>query len=314
MAARHLRAKPAAKPASGLLAFFSLPRIIGLMLIIIAAITFALQTVGGALALLMAGLALVLARTAYANSVLESFIGSFRRWFVIITTALYDTVFWLLLFISGKTLGKLLVAIAGSLTGVDTTAQGIAALEIVQANNALIRGAFAGVILSSLAWIIVLFLAHTAARWLVWQAITERKALFKRWLGGNALWWAVWILPGVLFGLGLRPEYATIGFGLLSAIFIHLGSIYHRALVHNAPRAALAKAFGTGLGRLHRFIVPYALALMTYIILFQPFRFIPLAGRSQIAVYLVFSILFLGWLRVFLDAVLARNMPQEGRA
>jgi hypothetical protein len=285
-------------------------RLIGILAVIIAVITLTGRFSFSAAALLAGGVALVLAPRRHAERVLDAFTASLQRWPAIITVAFLDALYWLVIFLSGKTLGKALLAIAQGIRGVDTTAQGLAAIAAVEANTSAIRGVFGGILGSLLAWLAVSFLAYAGSRWLMWQSIRSVRSPFPRWLAGNALWWLIWLLPVVLFVIGLQPAYIGIGAGVVFGLYIHLGGPFHRALVTMPARKAIGHAFTMGLGRIHRFIVPWAFALLVYTILYQPLRFIP-AGRAQAAGFIVLVVLFLGWHRVFSDNVIREVVLPE---
>jgi hypothetical protein len=299
-------------PPRGWRSLLTAPRAIGLAAAVIAILSLLLASSLSAYILLAAAAALILAPSGHAGAVLDVFAASFRRWPVIITAAFYDSLYWLVLILSGTAFGGILKSVIAGLRGVDAGAQGLAALQVVEANTATIRGVYAGIIGSTITWLALAFLAYVASRWLIWQAIRSARSPFPRWLAGNALWWLIWLVPVVLFVVGVQPAYAGLGVSLVFILYVHLGAGFHRTLIKESSRAAVGTAFGLGFGSIHRYIVPYAFAVLVYLILFQPLRLLPVAGRMQTAGFIIFVVLFLGWLRTYMDQAIERVISKPG--
>ena len=278
------------------------PRIIGIVLLVIGILGYLAQK-SNSIVIGIAGIILIIAPTKHTSHVLELFIDTFKRWKIIIITALYDAIYWL--FVYG-----IIYFFKWQLQKAAANAQATAVLSGVMTPEAAepTANALQGFVFTifggaAIAFILCL-LAYTLARGMIWATIADKKPdkkLFIKMLGANAGWWAIWGILFVLIALGGKnnPNSKMALFGLL-AVATYFTPIMHAIFIKTRQIGySISNGLAWGIARVHRFIIPYIFALIVFVIMYQPFRLVQNTAYLQPA-SMLFVVLFFAWLKIYI--------------
>ncbi len=280
------------------------PRIIGILLIIIAALVY-FTGLKGWFGLGIAGLILLIASLNYTQKMLDQLIEAVSEWKTLFITALYDAICWLLIFGSVYFFQwRLQVKSAIAQAGTVLTREAMASPQLTAQNATQLQGFFFFILTSAIILLVFSFLAYSISRGFIWTTIAKQKAdkkFFTRWLGLNAIWWIIWTPIFLIIIFALKGSPLTKG----AILFIMMIAAYFTPLVQvlflrtRKIGYSLANGLGWGLSKLHLLIVPYTYAFVIYIIIYQLFRLFQNTTAMR-PVSMLFVVLFIAWLRIYL--------------
>ncbi|HSU72444.1 MAG TPA: hypothetical protein VLJ21_01185 [Candidatus Binatia bacterium] len=166
-----------------------------------------------------------------------------------------------------------------------------------------------GVMLATLAAIIVAYIILQGFAWLAVVGKKPSGRFFVKFFLLNAGWLFVWAVVGWFFIVGLKSQFATVGLITLALLFLHLTALLQHASVSQglSVKQSIAYAFSTGIGKLHRFIVPYLLAVVLFLLWSQVWRIVPaqsISGFSFVVLACVIFAPFLAWYKFYLHKLL----------
>jgi len=282
-------------------------RIIGLILLAIAILTYFTGRQGSTV-LGVAGIILLITPTKYGQHIFDLFINTFSRWKTIIIIALYDAVYWMLVF-GAVFLFQWQLNIRATTAQAATvlTKGALASPDLVSQNLDAIKGLMTFIIVGVILLVAFCYILYTLSRGLIWTTITNQKPTKKFYKGFfklNAIWWAIWLPLFLLVSLALKSSPTLKD----AFVVLFVGAVYFSPIVHSLYMLkhnigySLSNGFGWGVGRVHRFIIPYTFAIVLYIIIYQIFRIAP-ANFAQPA-SMLFVVVFLAWLRVYLYSII----------
>ena len=285
--------------------FFTKPRLIGIVLVILGVLGYLAQKSNSAL-IAIAGIILFIAPSRHTDNMLELFISTIKAWKTIIITALYDAIYWLFVygavyFTKWQLQEKVIAAqskavLSGSMTP-----------ETAGATAEALQG-FAITIFGGAAIVFALCLiAYTLARGMIWSTITDKKPdkkLFLKFLGANAGWWIIWGLLFVIISLSGKSNPATKqALFVLLSIAVYFTPIMQTIFIKTrAIGYSVGNGIAWGIARVHRFIVPYIFALIVLVIIYQPFRLLQ-NTRYLMPASMLFFVLYFAWLRIYVYGV-----------
>ncbi len=185
----------------------------------------------------------------------------------------------------------------GALPGLDTTFG-----SQIEHDISTVKGFFFkfGLIIAGGAIMVLLLSGLFRSLVYSWYRDTEYSwAYLKRFLLYNTLWLLFWTALSIICYLILVPGARTAALVIVLLLYFHLSVIFRSRLDEKTGLLLLIrKTFGTGFKRIHRFIIPSLVVLISYvawIILFLmliPYVFIRMfpAGAEN-AVSLVFAVI-----------------------
>ncbi len=283
-------------------------RIIGIAVLIVAILAYYAGWANGIPFGIM-GLILILAPTKYGQHMYDLLTESFSKWKTIITTALYDSIYWLIIagaiyFYAWRVNIKAAIAQASS----TLTKTAMMNPEIVSGNLDQLKGFVYQLIIGAILLLILGFIVYNIFRGLTWTTITGQKLnkqFYKKFFLVNAGWWAVWLPLFILiaFALNNKPEAKQGIAGLLFITFYFTPIMHTLYMQTHKIGQSIGNGIGWGIAKIHRLIVPYIFALVIYVIVYQVFRPIQATQFMQPA-SMLFVVLFLAWLRVYLYEVI----------
>ena len=265
----------------------------------------------------------------YAKHVLQQFWHSFtnldRRYLFMV---LYDAVF---LFVAGLIIqlsGLALNAIKGLVVNIELDRATVVNQTTTQleATKGQIQQFLWASGASIIAFVLLLLVAYALFKGLVWLTLYKQKPswqYFKKFFLLNLLWALVWFVPWFAIIALIRIE-AIQAFGLAAPttakIVISLAIIilavhpvtFMQAwfTMQSKPliKPALAAIFTKGYGQIHRFVVPYLLSFLVYLVLAMVALFLnsklDLSARIGTGILFLAAILFINWFRTYLSSVI----------
>jgi hypothetical protein len=288
--------------------FITTPRIIGTILIIIAALSY-FTGAQGAIGLGIAGIILIIAPKKHAQSMFDMLVSTFTKWKTIIITALYDALYWLLLFgavyfLQWQLQIKALAAQSNNLI----TKEAIADPELVTQSASTLQGFVYALIIGGLLAILFSLLIYSISRALIWTTITKQKLnkkFFLKFLTLNSLWWLIWLPVFAIIAVGTQASPDAKG----SLVVILLLASYFTPILHTLYMQkhligySIGNGIAWGIAKVHRLIVPYTFAFVIYVIAYQLFRIARDTAYVKPA-SMLFVVLFIAWLRIYLYGII----------
>lgn len=285
---------------------FPVPRVIGIVLLVIAALVFRTQSLAHTGLLAFAGLVLVLSPKQSAVKHWQAFAGSFKLSKDFALIMLFDALFWAALSVLILLLSSVLQGPFASLRSIQL-GEGVS-LGTIASYNTLLQAAFTTALVALVVFWIIVLAAYSLSRGLVWLTLVRGKfqmQFFLRFALLNLCWCTAWLGLVLVALLTMQPMAGAIAFIVLLLAYVHITTILHAAYAKSREAgASVREAFGTGVGALGRFIIPYAYVFLVYVIVAQVQRLIP--GAAGLVVTFLVFLAFMAWYRTYFSTIVRR--------
>lgn len=284
--------------------YFTTPRIIAILLLIIAGIAYFAQTNGSTILGIM-GIILLIAPTKHSQQKLDQLIKTITNWKTIIITSLYDALFWLVAAGSASFyMWKLQTNIEKTQTGMAFTKQGMINPTTAGPMADAIQSIMGFLIWGMIIVLLLSFIAYYISRTAIWTTITKQKVNKKfllKYFGINACWWLLWLIPLSFFIIvsTKTPQARTLVIGVFFIAAYFTGILHPLFMRTHKIGYSFGNALGWGISKVHKLIVPYTYAFIIYIIIYQPFKLIQNTMYVKPASMLL-VVIFLAWLRTYI--------------
>jgi hypothetical protein len=279
------------------------PRIIGIILLVIAILVYFTGKTGSIM-LSILGALLLIAPTKHANKMFDTYIENYSKLKTVIITALYDAIYWLIIF-GGAFFFQYLIQgkIAGAQAAL-VTQQEMMKPEIIGPGADALKNFVIFIFTGGAVFLIFACLIYGISRAFIWSTISKQKPDKKyllRFIILNAAWWAVWLPLYIIINLALKND-PRVKEAMVVLLFV---GYYFTPLVHTlyVKKHQIGYSIGNGIAwgisKIHKLIIPYTYVFITYIILYQIYR---LAEQTAWAkpVSILFIIIFIAWVRTYL--------------
>lgn len=284
----------------------TMPRIIGILLIIFAVIAYRLQQTPQAVILVIAAIILLLSPNKNAKQCFRELIESFKLKKEFAVIMFIDAMFWVVLVLLGMGLYAFLKKTAEEL-GIVQLTTGITP-ELLASYNDIISSFFTKSIIAIIIFFLLLIVAYAVSRALIWLELLNKQRHMQfliRFGLINLVWCALWLLLTGFLLVSVRSAagaYSLIGIMLL---YTHLTTILHYSYTKKrAFGIAFKDAFGTGIGSITGFAQQYCYIFIIYILLSQILRFA--TGKMLLVVSFLLLFVFMAWYRIYMRNVLRR--------
>ena len=284
--------------------FFTTPRIIGVILLIIAILArYAGQQ--GSIGLAAAGILLLIAPSKHAQTMFDRFIQTFQNWKTIIITALYDAVYWLLIFGAVYFLKwRVELKVAATQASASISREALANPDLTHQTANALQNFVYYLFTSAVITLVFAFVIYTLSRSLIWTTISKQKINKKfvlKFTALNAFWWLIWLPVFLIFLIGSKESPATTkqAIGLLLTLVFYFTPIVHTLYMKKRLIGhALGNGIAWGIAKIHRFIIPYTFIFIAYVILYQLYRIAENTPWIKPA-SILFVVLFIAWVRTY---------------
>jgi hypothetical protein len=282
----------------------TVPRVIGLALIILCALSYKTQGLARAGLLGIAGLILLFAQRQSAEKHWRQFAGSFKLTKDSALLMLFDALFWAALSVFILILAGVLQSPIEQLYGIKL-GEGVTVGAVMQ-YNAMLDGIFAIAAASLAVFWLAVVAAYSLSRGLLWLTLARERfkpRFFARFALLNLGWCTAWLALALAALLNLQPMAGAVSFIVLLVLYTHLTTVLHASYARSQRAGeSVREAFGTGLGGLLGFVQPFAYVFIVYVVLAQVQRLIP--GTLNLIVTFLLFLAFMMWYRTYLSAVL----------
>ncbi len=281
----------------------SVPRILGIVLIILAVLVYQTQGFLRTALLAIVGLVLMLTPTHRATAHWWAFLNSWRLKKEFVFMMLFDILFWVVLAILTLIMANVLQSPTEQLKTINTASFNIGAIT---SYNAIIESFFITAIITFVVFWLLTVIAYSFSRGLIWLTLLEKPMhtpFFIRFSLLNLIWCTIWTFLIILFMITMVPPISAVMFVLMMLLYAHLTTILHYSYTKTrAFGKAVKDAFGIGLGMLARFVHPYCYLFIVYVILSQFTRFVQ--GNTLLVVTFIVFLVFMAWYRTYLRNIL----------
>lgn len=281
-------------------------RIIGIAVLLLSLFFFFANYSSGVFLLALIGLIFLFSSKDYGEKQFNLLVSSFKL-NSFISILFFDVLFWFVFFISSAFLS---LAINGVVEKTLKIADPnvINTLDVAKINltNGLIVKFFSLSAVLLIAFLVIILFAYSASRALIWLSLLKKKFTkkeFFKFVLFNLLWCIFWFIIISLLILKRDPSWIPPIAVFVLANYFHLTSTAHFYLAKNESlKNSFSKAFSIGYGRIHLFILPYALLTLIYYIISSLLYFIP-SGIFAGVVNFVFFLAIVGFARMHLSNI-----------
>jgi hypothetical protein len=290
------------------MSFVTIPRVIGIALLIVAALALKTQTILHAVLLAIPGLILLLTSAAKGRKHWQDFLSSlkFKKEFVLIM--LYDVLMFVLLSIILLVFKNVAQGIIGDLRGI-TLGTGVTIGQVISYNE-ILGGVFITAIVSIVALWLLTVLAYGVSRTLIWLTLLGKPVklkAFRTFFFASLVWCTAWLVLILFVMASMQPipgAYAALVLGLLYA---HLTTVFQHSLAKTgAFKQPFSDAFAIGLGKIGSFVHLYVYLFIGYVIVSQVQRVQQGTTLNSVISTAVFIALF-AWYRTYMRNILRKQ-------
>ena len=287
------------------------PRILGIILLVIAGVNIyrfgvSVSVFGFASILLLVSAFLFILGSVKKNQVyLTRFLKSLTdEKFMLI--AFIETLFYFGVFGLTYLLGLYIRYRIQIAQGVRFDPAGFISDPLLDTNVSLVQN-LAGFALGSITvWVILMVLIWTILKGIQWLMISERAVTInhlKRYFFFNLIWLGFWTTMSLFLMVAVESQTAAIPLVIMYVAFIHLNGVINACIARSGKiREGLAEGFNLGVTQIHKFIIPYNYAFLTYFVILQPLQFI--TGKFLLAAYVFLIVIFyFTWTKIYVMKV-----------
>jgi hypothetical protein len=285
----------------------TIPRILGIILIILAVIIYRMQQPVQSALLAIAGIILLLAPKKSAKENLNALIASFKL----------KKEFAVIMFIDAVLAIACALLSVGLYRVITSNAEKLRAIPLGPSMDAANLASYNGIISSfftaSLAALIIFYVVmlavYTIARGLIWLVLLDKPVRFPflaRFGLVNLLWCTLWVIAAGFFLAVIKsPLAVAVIFILMILAYTHLTTILHYAYTKKREFATAFKdAFGTGIGSITKFALQYCYVFIVYVLLSQILRFA--TGKMLLVAAFLLFFAFMAWYRIYMRNTLRK--------
>ncbi len=286
----------------------TIPRIIGLILII-AGILIYKKTGFAQIALLaIIGLILLLAPKEHSKKQFRNLLESFKLKTEFAWVMFYDAVFCVAIALLGYALYRVLMAVVQPLSQIPVAAGAKLGADNLEMYNNILGAFFTKAIIVLIAFWLLILVAYTISRGFIWLTLLNKPVhlpFFARFSLLNLVWCTAWLVLGMFFVVSMSTKPAAYVFIAMMLLYTHLTAALHYSYTKNrAFGKAMAEAFSTGIGKFKAFVIPYCYVFIVYVLLSQVLLIV--SGNLMLAAAFIIFFAFMAWYRTYMRNILRR--------
>lgn len=282
----------------------TIPRVIGVLLIVIAALAYGTQGMLRTALLAIAGLVFLLSPRDSSHKHWQHFLASFRLKKEFALIMLYDIVFWALLAVLTLVLANVMRGQVETLKGVQVS-QGLQLANLPLYND-LLHGFFTNAAIALIIFWACAIIAYSLSRGLIWLTLLEKQSqqpFFIRFGLLNIVWCTLWLAFLIFVATAVVQPTAAYALLVLFILYAHLTTVLHYQYTKlRAFGKSIKDAFGIGLGSLGSFAQPYCYIFIAYVILSQIERIVH--GTAALVAAFIIFLIFMAWYRTYLRNII----------
>ncbi len=281
----------------------SVPRILGIVLIVLSVLAYKTQGPVQVGLLAIAGAVLLLTPLQAGIKHWQAFLASWKLTKEFAFMMLFDILFWAVLAILALVLSNVLKGPVEQLKSIQLD-QGLT-FGSLQAGNAIFQSVFTTAIITVIIFWLLTIVAYSISRGLIWLTLHEKplhKAFFVRFSILNLVWCTIWFLLTLFFLGTIVPRVAAFLFIVVLITYAHLTTLLHYSYVKTRSFGkAVSDAFAS-IGKLGSFVHPYCYLFIVYLILNQAQRVTQ--GTAALVTAFIIFLIFMAWYRTYYQNIL----------
>ena len=192
------------------------------------------------------------------------------------------------------------------------TAKDLPTAAFTPANVDLLKQFYVNSVIAFIVLFILIVFAYVIFQGLGWGQVLKKPLTPRfvwRFFLANLLWLVPWFLAAWFFIVAFQQTFVVWGMIIVAILFTHLTLLYQHELVAKGAtiKEAISHAFSNGILGIHRFILPYVLATLVFLLWSQIWRFFNLQTPSIFTAVMLAGIIFapfLAWLKFYMNRVL----------
>lgn len=245
----------------------------------------------------------------YLKNNIKMYVESFKN-LNILLVLLLNASFFLLTIGAGKLIGFFSEGWMEKLNNLDLESVALQSEVQLRGIVSTLRGFYLFVVFAIILFILFLILNWSFFQGMIWNILLKKKLNFRYfWKFSllNVIWFLCWVIIAAAILFGGRTEYFIISFFVLMFLFLHFSFILCVLFTKENKFGQIKKALKLGVLRIHYFILPYIVILITFLIISQ----LNLLKVGYIFMGLIYLVFF-SWMQkyiadVILDVNKARN-------
>ena len=182
--------------------------------------------------------------------------------------------------------------------------------EMAEQTLSLLKAPLISVMIATIILLTFIFLIWTFFKGIIWNLVLKKKFGLKyyyKFILLNLFWFALWLIPAFLIIISLKRKPSAIFLLLVLIFLIYFTNILYILFTkRNLIKEALKNTFKLGFNKIHFFLLPYILMLVTMLIIsliLWPTHFLP--ERIYTSISTLALVFYLAWLRFYLADVVS---------
>jgi len=227
----------------------------------------------------------------------------------ILLIAIYDLIFWLLFFGTSYVISTFIKKETSMLGTVNFNQfQILTSQELTETNLVLIKTFLIKSAIILLIFFLTSLVIYSIAKALIWLTLFNKKPT-KEFMAGfikiHFIWWILWTLP-ILFSLiGAQPEWRNYFVIFFFFFYLHSTTILQTVYTQKCEmKEAFTSVLNKGIAKIHKFILPYAFALIIYFLLTRILLLLPRASAALLASAIIIGLIYISWFRYYIKDVI----------
>ncbi len=235
----------------------------------------------------------------YLKNNLKTYVSSFKSKSILIITAL-NTLFILITAALIKLIKRISLPWISKLEGVELSNIASQTETELQQMATTLKGFITFTAIVAVSAIILLIINWSFFQGLIYNILLKKKFninYLKKFLLLNLIWFIPWLLLFYAILSLAKLDYLVVSSLLLIILFLHFSFILYTLSAEN-NKLQIKKSLKLGITEVHRFIIPYILIIVTFIIISQ----LNLLSINIFIISLIY-LLFFSWLQNYIKDI-----------
>lgn len=290
--------------------FWETTRPLGLIVLVLAILVYVSGAPSGLL--FFAAAILLLTPAQFGHQLIASLQNSVKKMKILFEIALYDALFWLVVFLGGFALLNVIKQAGTALQGLPLQQPAVMVPEIMATNTAALQGFVGTAIIGITLLALLSWIAYTGSRYLIWKTIMSKKfdkKSLRQFVALSAIIWAIWlpILAALVFMSSQQPPLRILVFVWMLVLAYFTPLFFVLFMRTNKVKYSITHGIAYGIGNAHRLLAAYAIIFVIYVVAYQLMRLASqLPSRALQVISVLFVILFTAWIRLFLTPIIEK--------
>ena len=165
-----------------------------------------------------------------------------------------------------------------------------------------VRGFFFFLVASIIIFLLITIIVISLLKGVIWSLTVNKKLnleFFKKFLILNLIWIPSWFLLAFLATVAIREGTAPLFVLVIFILTFYFTNILYPLFLKQNKLAMIKTSFSLGIRKIHYFIIPFAIIIISSLIISRIYNLIALNINLNPNVLLLIGIIYVAWLRYY---------------